>query len=392
MFRLMRQSNVGISMSFVVACVLSGLLLLAGCGRAKVSDVYAPVSWSDLPGVDDADLLAGFAAWRAGCEKLEADVVWMQTCLAASDVAASPTAVRAFLQSRMDVFALGGSGAADGLITGYYEPVYPGSPTRSNEATVPVYAVPEDLVAIALDDIHPGLNAKRLRGRLEGDKVVPYYDAATIARHGVNARILAWLTDPMDLQFLQIQGSGRIRLFDGRQLRVGYADQNGHPYRPIGKWLVDQGELNLDDVNMQTIRAWAKAHPARVTELLASNPSYVFFKQRPDGAEGPIGSFGVPMAAGYSAAVDRRAIPLGSLVWLSTTTPDGAALTRPIAAHDTGGAISGNARIDLFTGTGEAAGELAGRMKQQGRLWLLWPKAKALPFDPVAADKRSPTG
>jgi membrane-bound lytic murein transglycosylase A len=151
--------------------------------------------------------------------------------------------------------------------------------------------------------------------------------------------------------------------------------------------LVEQGELKKEDVTMGAISNWAKANPARIPELLGSNPSYVFFTQNPDSNEGPRGSLNVPLTAGYSAAVDRKVIPLGSLLWLSTTKPDGTALVRPVAAQDTGGAIAGEVRADLFCGTGEAAGQLAGDMKQQGQIWMLWPKGAALPQVPQVADK-----
>jgi len=218
-----------------------------------------------------------------------------------------------------------------------------------------------------------------LRGRLEGRVLKPYDDAATIGAQGLNAPVVAWLTDPMDLQFLQIQGSGRVRLDNGQQLRIGYADQNGRPYRAIGRWLVEQGELKKEDVTMGSIAAWAKAHPERIPDLLASNPSYVFFARNPDSNEGPRGSLNVPLTAGYSVAIDRKVIPLGSLLWLSTTRPDGTPLVRPVAAQDTGGAIAGEVRADLFWGTGDEAGHLAGDMKQKGNVWLLWPKGMALP-------------
>jgi Membrane-bound lytic murein transglycosylase len=248
------------------------------------------------------------------------------------------------------------------------------------------------MIIVSLDSIYPELKGKRLRGRLEGRVLKPYDDAATIETKGVKAPVVAWLTDPMNLQFLQIQGSGRIQLDDGRQLRIAYADQNGHPYRPIGRWLVDQGELKKEEVTMGAISNWAKANPTRIPELLGSNPSYVFFTRNPDSNEGPRGSLNVPLTAGYSAAVDRKVIPLGSLLWLSTTKPDGTALVRPVAAQDTGGAIAGEVRADLFWGTGEAAGQLAGDMKQQGQIWMLWPKGAALPQVPQVADavKTSP--
>ncbi len=370
------------------AATLLALAVLTACtttaprttpAASKPGSTYVPSTWEALPVVGDADLQAGFTAWRSACPRLKSDAIWAGTCAAAANIAPTAAAIRPFLQEHLQVLSLRAGTRADGLITGYYEPIYAGSLTRTAQAAVPVYGVPADMVSVQLDGLYPELNGKRLRGRVEGRVLKPYDDAATIARKGVNAPVLAWLTHPMDLQFLQIQGSGRIRLADGRQLRIAYADQNGHPYRPIGRWLVEQGELKKEDVTMDAIRAWGEAHPARVPELLASNPSYVFFTQGPAGEEGPRGSLNVPLTAGYSVAVDRTVVPLGSLLWLSTTRPDGSPVVRPVAAQDTGGAIAGEVRADLYWGTGDAAGKLAGDMKQKGNLWLLWPKGAPLP-------------
>ncbi|URN88158.1 murein transglycosylase A [Pseudomonas sp. 8(2025)] len=374
---------------------LPALALLAGCNGGDNTKpapthalaTYNSATWDALPNVADNDLLAGFGSWRSACTRLKADPVWGATCAAAATVPQTPEAIRGFLKEHLQVYGLrSGNGSSTGLITGYYEPVYPGSLTQTQVANVPVYGVPEDMIIVALDSLYPELKGKRLRGRLEGRVLKPYDDAATIESKGTKAPVIAWLTDAMDLQFLQIQGSGRIQLDDGRQLRIGYADQNGHPYRPIGRWLVDQGELKKEDVTMGTIAAWAKAHPARIPELLGSNPSYVFFNRNPDSNEGPRGSLNVPLTSGYSVAVDRKVIPLGSLLWLSTTRPDGSSLIRPVAAQDTGGAITGEVRADLFWGTGDAAGQLAGDMKQQGQIWMLWPKGVALPKVPEVPD------
>ncbi|ROL77393.1 murein transglycosylase A [Pseudomonas vranovensis] len=369
---------------------LSVLALLAGCNGSAPEKpkphplaTYVGATWKDLPQVSDSDLVAGFESWRSACERLKRDAIWANTCSAAAAIAASPAEVRSFLQAQLDVYSMrSAENNANGLITGYYEPVYPGSLTQTDSATVPVYGVPDDMIVVALDSVYPELKGKRLRGRLEGRVLKPYDTAETINAQGAKAPVLAWLTDPMDLQFLQIQGSGRIQLEDGRQLRIGYADQNGHPYRPIGRWLVEQGQLKKEEVTMGSIHAWAQNNPARVPELLASNPSYVFFSTRPDSNEGPRGSLNVPLTAGYSVAIDRKVIPLGSLLWLSTTRPDGAPVVRPVAAQDTGGAITGEVRADLFWGTGTEAGKLAGDMKQQGQIWLLWPKGTALPAVP----------
>jgi len=371
---------------------LLAVALLAGCAttgtrpeaKATVKPAaatYAKVDWKALPAVSDTDLLAGFGAWRSSCTRLKNDAAWAGPCATAATVSdQDPVAIRQFLQRDLEVYALRAGGhQADGLITGYYEPIYPGSLTRTATATVPVYGTPDDLVVVQLDSLYPELRGKRLRGRLDGKVLKPYDDAGTIASKGSKAPVLAWLTDPMDLQLLQIQGSGRVRLADGTQVRLAYAEQNGHPYRAIGRWLVDQGELKKEDVTMDAIRAWAKAHPARVPELLRSNPSYVFFVRSADSPEGPRGSLNVPLTAGYSVAVDRSVVPLGSLLWLSTTRPDGSPVVRPVAAQDTGGAIAGEVRADLYWGSGDAAGKLAGDMKQQGNLWMLWPKGTPLP-------------
>lgn len=346
---------------------------------------YVSATWEALPAVSDTDLQAGFESWRSACQRLKNDPVWGTTCAAAANVPGNAGDIRGFLKQQLDVYGLrSADNTPNGLITGYYEPVYPGSLTETKTAHVPVYGVPDDLIIVNLESIYPELKGKRLRGRLEGRVLKPYDDAGTLNQQGSSAKPIAWLTHPMDLQFLQIQGSGRIQLANGRQLRVGYADQNGFPYRPIGRWLVEQGELKKEEVSMGAISAWAKAHPERIPELLASNPSYVFFSTRPDSNEGPRGSLNVPLTAGYSVAVDRKVIPLGSLLWLSTTRPDGAPIVRPVAAQDTGGAIVGEVRADLFWGTGDAAGELAGNMKQQGQIWMLWPKGAALPQVPDA--------
>ncbi|QXQ02666.1 MltA domain-containing protein [Stenotrophomonas indicatrix] len=370
-----------LAVALLAGCATTGTRPEAPAAAKPAAATYAKVDWKALPAVSDTDLQAGFAAWRSSCTRLKNDATWAKPCATASTVSdKDASAIRAFLQRDLDVYSLRAGGhRADGLITGYYEPIYPGSLTRTDTATVPVYGTPDDLVVVQLDSVYPELKGKRLRGRVEGKVLKPYDDAGSIASKGAKAPVLAWLTDPMDLQLLQIQGSGRVRLADGKQVRLAYAEQNGHPYRAIGRWLVEQGELKKEDVTMDAIRAWAKAHPTRVPELLRSNPSYVFFVRSADSPEGPRGSLNVPLTAGYSVAVDRTVVPLGSLLWLSSTRPDGTPVVRPVAAQDTGGAIAGEVRADLYWGSGDAAGKLAGDMKQQGNLWLLWPKGVALP-------------
>ncbi|WP_229779429.1 murein transglycosylase A [Pseudomonas matsuisoli] len=382
-------------------CIAPLAALLAGCDSGdktppepkpeppKQVSAYSPASWDALPKTSAEDTVQGFTAWRSACKRLAKDANWGETCAKAADVPADAGVIRQFLQDNLQVYSLRGAGNdPKGLVTGYYEPVYPGSLERTKDATVPVYGIPDDMIVVSLDSVYPELKGMRLRGRLEGRVLKPYDDAATIREQGAKAPVVAWLHDPMDLQFLQIQGSGRVQLQNGRQLRLGYADQNGRPYRPVGRWLVENGLLPKEEVSMGRIRDWATQNPGRVAEMLASNPSYVFFAQGPDSNEGPRGSLNVPLTAEYSVAIDRKVIPLGSLLWLSTTRPDnGQAIARPVAAQDTGGAIVGEVRADFFWGTGPQAGDLAGNMKQDGTLWLLWPKGKPLPDVTVPAKK-----
>jgi membrane-bound lytic murein transglycosylase A len=198
-----------------------------------------------------------------------------------------------------------------------------------------------------------------------------------------------WVADPVEAFFLQVQGSGRVELDDGSVIRVGYDDQNGHPYQSIGRILVERGELPLERASLQGIREWGQRNPAKLPALLDENPSYVFFREVPPPApgtldaaiDGPIGSLGVPLLRGRTVAVDPRSIPLGTPVYLATTYPlSERPLERLVLAQDTGGAIRGAVRADFFWGFGDEAGREAGRMRQQGRLWLLWPRGVPLPM------------
>jgi membrane-bound lytic murein transglycosylase A len=274
---------------------------------------------------------------------------------------------------------LEGDGRDDGLVTGYYEPLIQGSRRRDAVYDVPVLAVPPDMLSIELGEVYPELAHRRLRGRLVGNRVVPYWSRGEIERKPDGhwpGKVLLWVADPVEFFFLQTQGSGRVELPDGRHVRIGYADQNGHPYRSIGRVLIGRGELKLEEASMQGIQAWARAHPESLRALLDENPSYVFFREiDSDVDKGPIGALGVPLTAERSIAVDERHIPLGVPVWLSTTRPNsGIPLDRLVLAQDTGGAIKGGVRADFFWGFGAAAGQQAGRMKQPGRMWVLLPR------------------
>ena len=293
---------------------------------------------------------------------------------------------RAFFETRFTAYRIvAPEGRDEGLVTGYYEPVLKGRREAVAGFRFPVYAVPDDLVVVDLAQVHPELRNLRLRGRVEGRRLVPYYTRSEIGAGTppVRAKPLAWVADAIELFFLQIQGSGLIEFGPAEQVRVGFADQNGHPYKSLGRYLIERGDLQPDQASMQGIKAWAAANPGKLQEALNSNPSYVFFRELPAPSgplDGPPGALGVPLTPGYSAAVDPRFIPLGSPVFLATTYPlSEQPLERLVMAQDTGGAIRGAIRADFFWGTGYEAGTQAGRMKQQGKMWLLWPRGEPLP-------------
>ena len=267
-------------------------------------------------------------------------------------------------------------GSSSGLVTGYYEPLIRGRLGRDGVARWPIHGVPDDLVAVELTGVYPELSKFRLRGRVADGVLEPYWTRAQIMALGdaFAAPVLLWAEDPIELFFLQVQGSGRVELPDGRRVRIGYANHNGHPYVSIGRWLIAQGEMTLAQASMDGIKAWARANPSRLDELLGVNPGYVFFRQLPAGDGGPLGALGVGLTAGRSIAVDPRSVPLGAPVFLDTTEPASQRpLRRLVAAQDTGGAIKGGVRADFFWGFGAEAGAMAGRMRQQGRMWVLLP-------------------
>ncbi len=360
--------------------------------------LYVPASFESLPGWAGAELVPSLRVFLASCPRAGA---LSQACDIARALPSQDEATaRQFFETMFQPFELVSSdGPQTGLITGYYEPVIRGSRKPSRSYRYPVLGVPDDLITVDLASVVPDVRGLRLRGRIVGHKLVPYYSRGEIdsLAQSLPAPALAWAADPVELFFLQIQGSGQIQFENGERMRVGYADQNGYPFRSLGRYLVDKGELTLDQASMQGIKAWAAANPAKLQEALNQNPSYVFFRELPPSPspdQGPPGALGVPLTPGYSLAVDRRFVPLGAPVYLATTYPlSDQALERLAVAQDTGGAIHGAVRADFFWGTGPEAGALAGRMRQQGMMWLLWPRDAPLPQpppprpDPAAVDQ-----
>jgi membrane-bound lytic murein transglycosylase A len=340
---------------------------------------YELQDWTALPGWNDDNLAQALPAFLLSCNALKNAPDWVAACAAAAQVPkADPIAARGFFESAFAPWLLHNpDGGSEGLVTGYYEPLLHGSRIFGRTYRYPVYGVPPDLLVIDLADSNPDLKGIRLRGRLQNHKIVPYYTRAEIERGlaPVRGREILWVDDPVELFFLHVQGSGRVRLPGGETIRIGFAEHNGHPYKSIGKLLVERGELTADKASMQGIKQWAAKHPDKLAALLQQNPAYVFFRELPASPLGPIGAQGVPLTPERSIAVDAMTTPLGAPVFLSTTSPLSVRpLNRLVIAQDTGTAIKGVVRADFFWGFGEEAGQSAGRMRQSGRMWILYPR------------------
>lgn len=361
---------------------------------------FEEASFASLAGWSSDTSKDAWPAFVASCGALRFRVDWKYVCELARErpTVGSDDEARAFFETQFDLYRVvaddGRKVQDTGLITSYYEPLLKGARLPSPEFDTPLYAIPDDLLIVDLGELYPSLKGERVRGRLQGRRVVPYYDRGALdAAPGVQGKQIVWVNDALDAFFLQIQGSGRVQLQDGTTIRLAYADVNGQPYRSIGRYLIDRGELTTPQATGPGIRQWLREHPERLQEVLNANPSVVFFNEEQilDPAQGPKGALGVPLTAGRSIAVDPRNLPLGAPYFLSTTHPASTSpLMRLVLAQDTGGAIRGIVRADYFWGLGHEAGEQAGNMRQSGRMWLLWPKGKTppLPAPPAALAPR----
>ncbi len=283
-----------------------------------------------------------------------------------------------------DVYQSVGDHSGEMLITGYYEPVIEGSLRRTSEYPVPIYGRPRDLVDVDLGAFRESLRGERIAGRLEGKRLVPYPSRGDVRRgRKIDGPVLAWAKDPVELFFLEVQGSGALRLPDGGEIRIGYAAANGRPYRSIGRLLIDEGEIPREQMSMQALRSWLRQNPDQIPRVLDHNESQVFFR-RLDGP--PTGNLGFPVTAERSVALDHRLFPPAALGFLMTEIPasaeDGSTrsagpLLRFVLNQDTGGAIRGSDRADFFWGRGAMAAERAGLMKQSGALFFFVPKIES---------------
>ncbi|WP_231970449.1 murein transglycosylase A [Polynucleobacter necessarius] len=325
--------------------------------------MFSAVSFQALPGWQEDDLSQAWPAWLKSCDVLRrknTEVNWRPVCAQAASVSGRDNqAIRRYFENNFQAYEIRNTAGNDtGLITGYYEPLMNGSLTRTSTYTVPLYAYPK---------------------AWRRSKPSPAPTRAELISSGMlNGSEIAWVQDPVAAAFMQIQGSGKIRLEDGRILRLGFAGTNDQPFKSFAQWLLDRKDITRSEATMQGISQWAKRNPDRVESMLNANPRFVFFRELPgnvDPSLGPDGALGVPLTNERSIAVDLQAMPLGAPVFLSTTKAvTGQSLQKLVIAQDTGKAIVGGVRADYYWGSGEAAGEMAGRMKQNGKMWLLLPR------------------
>lgn len=372
-FPMWQKILVVLSLAFLGSCTL----------QPPPPGLGEPVAWAMLPGWEADRQSDAWPALLQECRVLpRKQPQWADVCTSAQALGAVDDArARTFFERWFQPHRFRGSGPeGKGLVTGYYEPLLHGSLTPDDRYRYPLYRRPDDLIRVDLSELFPELKGKKVRGRLQGQRLVPYYDRAAIdqGKSPLAGNELLWVDDPVDAFFLHVQGSGRVQLPDGSIRAVGYADQNGQPYRSIGKILIERGEIPRDEISLFSIRDWLRSHPEQAGDLLASNTSYVFFEPRANADEQARGSLNVPLTPGRSVAVDPNNIALGTPVWLDTSYPgpEGRPLQRLVLAQDTGGAIKGHARADLFWGNGEEAERLAGEMKQDGAFYVLLPKSK----------------
>jgi membrane-bound lytic murein transglycosylase A len=357
----------------------------------KIADygLLKPAEWDEVDGLSAShagadDLNLAWPAWLQSCTALVKKPVWKNACDTANSLNLQTNnnpdseSVRAYFRQNFSVYKTTNvDGAESGLITGYYQPILKGSRTKSAKYPFPLYTTPPDLITVELDGLFPELKFKRVRGRVVGNKLVPYFNRAEIETDNspIKGRELVYIDNIVDVFFLQIQGSGVVQFENGEQVMVGYADQNGHSYNSVGRLLIERGELTSANASMAGIKNWVKNNPLKFRELLNNNPSFVFFRELPSGLPGPIGALGVPILAERVVAVDPKFVPLGAPVFLSTTQPNNnKPLKRLMMAQDTGGAIKGGVRADFFWGAGAEAGAKAVAMKQSGKIWVLLPK------------------
>lgn len=396
---LSRKTWITTMVAGLVLVVVGTLVWLYERGQVTEDNLnIRAVSFSDLPGWPEADYTGFRAAFVKSCQKIatlpatrEMGGVgiagtagdWQPLCEAALALPPGPELLQSFFESHTTPFQILNNTEETGLFTGYYEASLNGSRTRQAPYLTPLYLRPPELVMVDLGQFRDELKGQRIAGSVVGGNLVPYPDRTGIEGGALADRALelVWVDSAIDAFFLHIQGSGVVEMDDGTTLRVGYAAQNGHPYFAIGRELIDKGYVAKEDMSMQAIRDWLEQNPDKAAELMQKNASYVFFREL--SGDGPVGAQGVELTAERSLAVDRKWLPLGVPMWLSTEVAPASGETKPapfrhlMMAQDTGGAIRGPVRGDVFWGHGDHAYEMSGAMKSDGEIWILLPNSLA---------------
>ena len=358
-----------------ITLLLTFLLLFVGCSKephVKFSDMpnteFKKSTFNDLPQWSDEDYSSALSSFIGNCKSKKTLELYKELCIKAED----SSDAKQFFLDQFTPYEIIKPNQNYGLLTGYYEPRIRGSHVKKEPYLYPVYRVPKDLVSVELGSLYGELKKYRLRGRVQGSKLLPYYSREEIDKNGVDADVICYTDSIVDLFFLEVQGSGVVEFDSGEKIYIGYANQNGYKYKSIGKYLVDKGEIELKDISLQSIKEWLIANPNRVDEVLHYNKSKVFFEQREVGATG---SLGITLTPKRSIAIDTEYVPLGSVLYLNAHNGS-ISINKVVMAQDTGGAIKGALRADIFLGHGDEAAEIAGKLKAPLKLWILLPNSK----------------
>jgi membrane-bound lytic murein transglycosylase A len=351
------------------------VLLITGCSTKIEQKPYLSkanlqeVSWEELDGFEKDNLDLSFEVFKQACTKSQKYENLKDICNKANQQEVKDS--KGFFTEYFTPYKLlDNNNEQEGLITGYYEPILKGSLVKTEIYKYPIYKTPNNLLTVDFSSLYPELKDYKLRGKIIGNKVIPYDSREEIESQN-NLDAICYVDDKVDLFFLHIQGSGKVQLEDKTIINVGYAQQNGRGYYPIGRKLIEEGFITPEDISLQSIKKWLQENPSKMDELLNLNQSYIFFHKSDQTATG---SLGVPLVANRNLAVDRSYIPLGFPVFIDTTNPlDEKPIQQLMIAADTGGAIKGEIRADFFFGNGEKAEKLAGIMKQKGSLYILIP-------------------
>ena len=355
------------------------LFLFFGCSKqpkvvvAELPHTYlTPAAFHELPEIEHVDFNAVLAGFIYDCKSPKTQKLYGELCKEAKKT----TDAKSFIINNFQVYQIHEKdGKSEGLLTGYYEPEIYASLDKDNIYKYPLYTPPKDLITVDLSAVYPELKSYRLRGRLVGNRLVPYYTREQIKRSDINSSVICYCRSQIDRFFLEVQGSGKVVLDNNSSFYVGYANQNGHKYSSIGRYLIKTGAIPAENISLGSIRAYLDAHPKKVDEVLNYNKAVVFFSKRSQGATGALG---LKLHPKSSVAVDRKYIPLGSMLYLSSNYDNNETIDKFVYAQDVGGAIKGAVRADYFLGSGDEALRLAGALKSSLHLWILLPKREKI--------------